>query len=168
MDNYIIGLLPTIEPTEDMKIAVGNAGGRFSITIGDLKRMLNSGVDKEANKEVSLTIEGSVIDCTKGVTWDNHGSTDGHPNGNILVNGLPANGDDLEIIDSDKYFETPSPLFAGSAGLSIWGSNAVLDPLYRVPVNSVDGTEEKTIQIPVKYKGVETVLPVKFKYFSVS
>ena len=39
MDNYIIGLLPTVTPDDSMKIAV--SGGLHAITIGDLKAYIN-------------------------------------------------------------------------------------------------------------------------------
>lgn len=39
MDNLIIGLLPTVTPTDDMKIAV--SGGLHAVTIGDLKAYIN-------------------------------------------------------------------------------------------------------------------------------
>ena len=53
MDNYVIGLLPTTTPTDDMKIAVWNANGRYAVTIADLKKFFglndnnNGGGDKQ-------------------------------------------------------------------------------------------------------------------------
>ena len=38
MENYIIGFLPVVKPTDDMKIEVGLSGGVYSVPIGDLKK----------------------------------------------------------------------------------------------------------------------------------